>query len=114
MGVSQWNFIDRSDMSVEQRLEVFQGILSDAYWQYFPEKTYKTRISDPGCVGSFNENLKNIKNTVHFLGEVCRVYGTLGNRQIFESYQKQYKQAIIDSKRTYNHALIRSSKNPTK
>jgi len=71
-------------------------------------------MSDPECVGWFNENLKNIRDTVRFLGEMCRQYDTPDNRQIFKSYQKHYRQAIIDSKRTYNDVLVQSSKNPTK
>lgn len=109
-----WEFINDGDLNAGEKCDIFIDILGQSYCEAFPEKTYKTRSRDVGCVGWFSESLKHTRDHLDFLREIAKTFNKPSSWQQYKDYKKRYKTAIKDAKVNYNDRLIQSSHNPAK
>lgn len=109
-----WNFINRSDINVERKFEIFIELLEKAYLQSFPEKTYVVRNDQPHKVRWFNDTLRDMREHLGFLGDLYKQFKIPDYLEEYKKYKAIYKKAIENAKKLANDEMIRSAKNPTK
>lgn len=111
---NSFDFIAIEDTSVDQKFSKFMSVLEHAYQCAFPEKNLTIRSDQPGNTSWFNDNLREMRDQLKFLGQLSRQYEHPGNIKEYKNYKKQYKQAIKEAKVLANDRAINSARNPTK
>ena len=108
-----WDFIN-TNLDAITKFELFMDFIQGAYLQSFPIKTYKVKTNQPHKTNWFNDELKQKREHLSFLGEVAKQYNTPANRYEYNKFKILYKKSIQEAKSQANDRLISSSSNPVK
>ena len=63
LGGLSWDSIDRLNLNVNSKFEIFMNTLHNAYLECFHEKTYSKRTDQSQNMGWFNDDLKKNAGT---------------------------------------------------
>ena len=114
MEAQSWDFVNDIQLDVDTKFDLFLGCMREAYLRSFPEKTYSIKAGRADRINWFNVELREMRERLHFLGEVAKQYNTEGNRKEYNKYKLLYRERIIQSKTQANDRMISSSSNPVK
>lgn len=109
----EWAFVQTNDVNVDQKFEMFMGILEGAYLKSFPEKTYRVRSDHSNNINWFNDDLRNMREHLRFLRELSEQYNLINDRHINE-FRALYRDEIRKAKINSNDNLIRNSSSSPK
>lgn len=107
-----WDFVESLNLSADKKISILANQLKEAYLISFPAKTYYVRQNSLHKVTWFNENLRQMRNRLHFLKDFCSRYSTQENQTAYKNFRKQYRQAIKNGKLKSNDNMIQTAKNP--
>ena len=106
----QWSFLSDINLDANAKCLTFCKKIQEILELCFPLKNYKTKSSS--CLLPwFGDGLREMREHLHFLQELCRQYPSRASLNQRNSYKKQYKKSIIDAKREYNDRYILNSHN---
>lgn len=109
-----FEFVNDKKLNINQKFDGFIAVLEASYTKAFPQKSFLTRHSQTGSIPWFNEELKNMREHLHLLGEVSRQYKRPGDIELYHSYKVAYRHAIKISITNSNDNIVNSSQNPQK
>ena len=78
-------------LDINEKFQLFLNILLQAYSDSFPEKLVRFRNGDSFEVAWFTDDLRGMRDYLHFLNEVCKTHNTEANKKLRNDFKLRYK-----------------------
>lgn len=109
-----WDFLDEEGSTANEKCSQFLDLITQAFRLAFPVKTYTKKSNQNHTTVWFDDNLKSMREWLHFLNELYNQNPSPWLNEYKTNYRSFYKAQITATKKLANDNLIKNAPNPVR